>query len=70
MEHIDDYDMLDKDLDGSLKFARECYAAESIAKDERRGWDERISATAEVLWKENKTGIQEKLVRSGNDGDI
>lgn len=71
MEHIDDYDMLDKDLEGSLKFARECFAAEAkeIATDERRDWVERIRATAEILWEE-ESGIQAEILRTGNDGDI
>lgn len=51
MEHIDDYDMLDKDLEGSLRYARECYAAEAeeIASDESRDWSERIRADAELV---------------------
>ncbi|MNO43380.1 hypothetical protein D3C76_335990 [compost metagenome] len=52
MENIDDYDMLDKDLEGSLQYARECYAAETVANDEWRDWDDRIRATAEILWTE------------------
>ncbi|MNI30648.1 hypothetical protein D3C73_845010 [compost metagenome] len=69
MNNIDDYDMLDKDLEGSLQYARECYAAETVANDERRDWGDRIRATAEVLWKE-ESGIQAKILREGNDRDI
>lgn len=55
MEHIDDYDMLEKDTERSLQYAKECYAVESIATDERRGWDERIRATAEIMQREKES---------------
>lgn len=68
MGHIDDYDMLDKDLEGSIRYGRECFAAEQIATDERRDWVERIRATAETIWKENETGTHSCLLPKGNDG--
>lgn len=54
MNHIDDYEMIDKDLDGSIQFARECFTAEEIANDTSRDWSERIIATAEIIFSESE----------------
>lgn len=68
MERIDDYDMLDKDLEGSMRYARECFADDAIANDERRDWGDRIRATAEILWQQSD--IRAAANRTGNDRNL
>jgi len=59
MNHIDDYEMLDKDFDGSIQFAKECFDAESIANDTSRDWAERVRAEAEIMYKKGDVTIAE-----------
>lgn len=44
--------------------------AETIANDERRNWDERIRAAAEIIWKEDEEKKLEKVFREGNGRNI
>lgn len=53
--NIDDYEMIDKDLEGSLRFARECFAAEEIVNDTSRDWADRIRARAEIMHRQGLT---------------
>ncbi|WMT42812.1 hypothetical protein RE628_11295 [Paenibacillus sp. D2_2] len=54
MKHIDDYEMIDKDIESSMRFARECFAAEEIANDTSRDLLDRIRASAELQYKQGK----------------
>ncbi|MEF2965073.1 hypothetical protein V3851_04450 [Paenibacillus sp. M1] len=48
MANIDDYDMIDKDIEGSMQYGRECFEAEAIMNDESKDWPDRIRAAAEL----------------------
>lgn len=54
MGRIDDYEMIEKDIEESMRFAQECFAAEEVANDTSRDWSERIIATAEIIFSESE----------------
>lgn len=48
---IDDYDMLEKDFDSSLKYARECleWEAQQTLQDDRADFNSRVQAQSILL---------------------
>ncbi|WP_110931052.1 hypothetical protein [Paenibacillus bouchesdurhonensis] len=64
---IDDYELFDKDFAEFVRRGREAFgfAAEEVAQDTSRSWDDRIRATAEILHKERGAEIAYRL-QDGN----
>lgn len=54
---IDDYDMLEKDIDGSVRYARECleWEAQQVLEDDRADFTSKVQASGILLV--NKEGV-------------
>jgi len=65
VEHIDDYEMIDKDIERSIQYARECFEAEAVRNDESRNWTDRIRAEAELIYRKGDVQLAEGYETGG-----